>query len=278
VVPEAHPGAPPTAEFPAHQVAVGRDVTIAHVSDLHLGTHSPAAVAELVADVTAAAPTITVITGDLTARARPGQYRQAAAIVEALPRPRLLLIGNHDVPLDNPLLRLLDPYRRYRRYLGVDLDTALDVPGLRVLGLGSMPRWRWKSGRVGRAQCAMVVDVLGSAAPGAVRVLALHHPIEPARRLGLLGRGRLLAALAVARTDLVLAGHTHRSSARRIRLPGPGGPHPVIQVVAGTATSTRTRGEGRSWALIRFRGGTVTVQHRPLDGAGHLGSPDPRSR
>src|SRR5688572_18053902 len=68
----AEPAEPPK---PAEAQLTG--VVLAHVSDLHLGAHSAAAAGGLVADVVAAGPTVTVVTGDLTMRARPEQFRQA---------------------------------------------------------------------------------------------------------------------------------------------------------------------------------------------------------
>ncbi len=62
-----------------------------------------------------------------------------------------------------------------------------------------------------------------------------------------------------------LAGHTHRPAAGLLPVPG----RRVLEVVAGTATSTRIRQAGRSWTLVRVAGRTVTVEHR------YLGPPVP---
>jgi 3',5'-cyclic AMP phosphodiesterase CpdA len=56
----------------AHATAL----VIAHVSDLHLGAHDAVAVDTLPADVAAARPTLTVVTGDVTMRARAGEFRR----------------------------------------------------------------------------------------------------------------------------------------------------------------------------------------------------------
>jgi 3',5'-cyclic AMP phosphodiesterase CpdA len=193
--------------------------------------------------VLAAAPTVTVVTGDLTKRARPAQFRQARAV------------GS----------RLVRPYRRYLAAMGAPLDPVLDLPGLRVLGLGSMPRWRWKAGRVSRRQSALVADVLGTAPPDVLRVVALHHPPWQRGIAPLVGRGRLRRTLAAARVDLVLAGHTHRPTAQRLVVANG---HALVDVVAGTATSTRTRGTPQSWTLIRTEARELTVEHRYYSASG----------
>jgi 3',5'-cyclic AMP phosphodiesterase CpdA len=228
-------------------------VVIAHVSDIHIGAHDRDAVRRLVTDLRAAGPALTVVTGDLTMRARPAEFRAAAALLELLPGPRLVVPGNHDVPLRDPVARLLRPYRGYRRAIA-GWEPVVDVPGVRVLGLASVARWRWKAGRITRVQCARIVEVFAGTAPGTVRVLAMHHPVSEG---GLFGRRRLLRALREARVDVVLAGHTHLPG-MTVLAPG------TVELIAGTATSTRTRGAGRQWSLVRVGAGAVSVRRRGI--------------
>jgi len=240
---------------------------IAHVSDFHFGAHDPAAADSLAGDVAAAGPALTVVTGDCTMRARRREFRQAAELLARLPAPRLVVLGNHDVPLLS-VDRLLRPYDRYRAHLCADLDPVVSPAGLTVLGLNSMPRWRWKSGGVTRRQIATVVESLGAATAGSVRVLALHHPPFVGGLDRLVRRRRLEAAIVAARVDLVLAGHTHVPLAREVELVAGDRKHRLVEVVAGTATSRRTRGAGRSWTLISVDDRTVTVRRRDQDGCG----------
>ncbi|GIJ55611.1 metallophosphoesterase [Virgisporangium aurantiacum] len=244
-----------------------------------------------------------MVTGDITMRARADEFCLAVALLARLPEPQLVVPGNHDVPL-GPVPRLTEPYRRYSAALGVDPNPSVLWPsarsaGTEALGLNSMPRWRWKSGRVTRRQAAAITASFGAAPgaaagsdavppdavppdavppdavppdavpPDAVRLVALHHPpfVGGLARLG--GRGRLTAALAGARVDLVLAGHTHVPVAREVELVHGGRTHRVIEVVAGTATSLRTRdGAGRSWSLIVIDGCAVEVRERRQTGSG----------
>jgi 3',5'-cyclic AMP phosphodiesterase CpdA len=241
------------------RAAAPKPMVIAHVSDLHLGAHDPVAVDTLVADVSAAGPALTVVTGDWTMRARPDQFHAAGALLARLPAPRLVVLGNHDIPLAP--VRLTRPYERYQLWLDTDLDPVVRLPGLTALGLNSMPRWRWKSGGVTRRQAASVVDALGPD-HGGVRLLALHHPPFAGGLATLAGRARLVRALATARVELVLAGHTHVPLARRMAVSVAGRTHHVVEVVAGTATSLRVRGTQRSWSLIRIDGRDVVVLQR----------------
>jgi 3',5'-cyclic AMP phosphodiesterase CpdA len=248
-------------------------VVIAHVSDLHLGAHDPLAVDTLPADVAAARPTLTVVTGDITMRARAGEFCLAVELLARLPEPRLVVPGNHDVPL-GPVPRLTEPYLRYAAALGVDPNPSVLWPsarsaGTEVIGLNSMPRWRWKSGRVTRRQAVAITAAFAGVSGDAVRVVALHHPpfVGGLSRLG--GRALLTAALVEARVDLVLAGHTHVPVAREVEVAAAGRTHRLVEVVAGTTTSLRTRdGAGRSWSLIVVDGCAVEVRERRQAGSG----------
>ncbi|WP_436533094.1 metallophosphoesterase family protein [Actinoplanes sp. HUAS TT8] len=227
-------------------------MNIAHLSDLHFGVHSPDAVSSLIADVVAAAPDLTVVTGDLTMRARTGEFQQARAFLEELPGPVLVVTGNHDLPLDSPL-RLFKPYDRYRSYISADLDPVVRVPGLTAVGLQSMPRWRWKDGLVRRSQLSLVSSTFAAAPGGDLRLVALHHP--PFGQT-LINGPKLLRTGA----DLLLAGHTHHPDVRTMGS--------TVVVVAGTSTSRRTRGTPSSWSRITVAEGMVTVieRHFMLDG------------
>jgi len=239
----------------------GGPVVVAHVSDLHVGAHVPAAVASLAADVAAVRPHLTVVTGDITMRARTGQFRLARALLDRLPVPRLVVLGNHDVPLVSAD-RLVAPYDRYRRWIDTELDPCLEVPGLRALGLQSMPRWRWKAGRVSARQAQSIVDILGTAPAGTVRLLALHHPPFATGPARIVGRGRLVRALVAARVDVVLAGHTHVPVTRGVEVSDGVAVHRLVDVVAGTATSNRLRGTPRSWTVLRIDADAIAVEER----------------
>lgn len=236
-------------------------LVVAHLSDLHLGAHDPAAVNSVAADVAAAEPALTVVTGDLTMRARSAEFAAARRLLDRLPRPLLVVTGNHDVPLWSPA-RMFSPYAGYRRWITAELDPLLLLPGLTALGLQSMPRWRWKGGRISRRQAGEVRRVLGAAPADGVRLLALHHPPFAPGPAAVVGRGRLERALAATRTDIVLAGHTHLPVVRGVEVRDGAEVHHLVEVIAGTATSRRTRGAGRSWSAVRIDPAVVVVQER----------------
>ena len=101
--------------------------TLAHISDLHLGTEDPAIAAALLAELdgtTSPAPALVAVSGDLTQRARDQELRLARTFLDRLPGPYLVVPGNHDIPLYNVFARFTDGLRRYRELITRDLVPA----------------------------------------------------------------------------------------------------------------------------------------------------------
>lgn len=232
---------------------------LAHVSDLHVGAIEGNAMATLITDLAKADVAATVVTGDFTMRARSHEFAAAAEALSAFPSPTVVVMGNHDVPLLNPLRRLASPYDRFRATMGSDLDPILDLPGARIQGLASMPRWRWKSGRISDRQADLIRSTFADAPEASARIVALHHPPSSDDLETIAGRGDLEEALVDARVDIVLAGHTHVPQVNELQLRSGGRTHRILEVIAGTATSHRTRGVPRSWWMLELVPGELRL-------------------
>ena len=74
---------------------------IAHISDLHFGAADEQVAERLVESIDELRPDLAVVSGDLTQRARPSQFREARAFLDRLKSFQLIVPGNHDVPLYN---------------------------------------------------------------------------------------------------------------------------------------------------------------------------------
>ena len=83
--------------------------TIVHLSDLHFGRIDPAILDPLASLVAAIRPDVVVASGDLTQRARKAQFQEARAYMDRLPKPQVVVPGNHDVPLYRIWERSLSP-------------------------------------------------------------------------------------------------------------------------------------------------------------------------
>ena len=235
---------------------------IVQVSDLHFGADVSDIAESLLEDLVAQRPDATVVSGDLTMRARSHQFTQANAYLRRLPQPLLVVPGNHDIPLYNVARRFASPFERYQQLITVELDPVLQIPGATLLGLTSMPHWRWKAGHVSERQANLVRTALGQAPDGALRVLVTHHPVLPKELSGLIGRSGLVSAAADAGVDLLLSGHTHDPQIARVRLssaarlpPGaePGGrnrgvrAHPqLIELLLRRGSGTRRAARARA--------------------------------
>ena len=91
--------------------------TIVHLSDLHFGRVDRRLLAPLLDTIKSVGPDLIAVSGDLTQRARRGQFMQARDFLRQLEFPTLVVPGNHDVPLFNLPARFLSPLAGYRRFI-----------------------------------------------------------------------------------------------------------------------------------------------------------------
>jgi 3',5'-cyclic AMP phosphodiesterase CpdA len=229
-------------------------ITLIHVSDLHLGAHEEPSVEPALRDLVARiAPAVVVATGDLTHRGRPAQHERAAAFLESLGAPVLAVPGNHDIPHTFPA-RFTHPWAEFERRWGTT-EPLFDAEGLRVVGLNSAQPWRHQAGAVGSAALERAAARLGDAAPGALRVVCLHHHLTGApwrsRKRPLARRAQVLDALVDAGAELILSGHIHQSAAseRREFEIGLGAERSVVLAIAPGLGQPRPRRRGEARGL-----------------------------
>lgn len=225
---------------------------VAHLSDLHFGAASDDLAESLLADLDTLAPDVVVVSGDLTQRARRGQFAHARAYLDRIPGPVLTVPGNHDLPLFDVPRRVFDATGRYRHYVGDDIDPVLTLPGMVLIGLGTMAAWRWKAGHATAEQADAVRRVLAATSASSWPLLVTHHPVLPPRLSGLAGRTRLVEACARGGVAVLLAGHTHVASSRVVSLGREATAPTAVSVVTGTATSTRVRGTPNGYSVLRL--------------------------
>lgn len=191
-------------------------------------------------------PEATIVSGDVTQRARRHQFEAAKAFCDSLgPSPLLALPGNHDIPLFNLAARAFRPLANYRSSFGPDLDFDYSGAAFRVIGINTSRWWRHVQGEVSHRQVESVAEQLQASETNQVRLVVTHHPVQvaEARDRHNLVRGHAYAARTwvAAGADLLLGGHIHRP---QVRLLNHGFTEPFRRawsVLAGTATSRRTR-------------------------------------
>lgn len=238
--------------------------TLVHLSDLHFGRVDEAVVAAITPLVHGFAPDVVVVSGDLTQRAKPQQFRAARRFLDSLPRPQVVVPGNHDVPLYNVFQRFLQPLRKYRRFISEDLEPFYTDDEIAVAGINTARSFTFKHGRINEQQMRKLHDRLAPLPQSLTKIIVTHHPFDlPEGFEG--GRlvGRAEQAMEVFRragADTLLAGHLHTShiGSTAMRYPMEGFAALVIQ--AGTATSTRARGETNSFNRIVINGNRIEVE------------------
>ena len=238
--------------------------TIVHLSDIHFGRVHLNVVEPLVRSVNEIKPDLVAISGDLTQRARTYQFREARAFLEILPQPQIVVPGNHDVPLHNLFTRFFRPLTKYRRYITDDLQPFYADDEIAVVGVNTARSLTFKGGRVNQTQVERVREKLCPLADEITKAVVTHHPFdlpEGHTEGDLVGRSRMaMNILANCGADLFLAGHLHVShtgqTAKRYNIKG----HSALVVSAGTATSSRGRGEANSFNVLRVNHPHIVVE------------------
>jgi 3',5'-cyclic AMP phosphodiesterase CpdA len=242
--------------------------TIVHLSDIHFGRIDPALVDRLSGAIARISPDLLAVSGDLTQRAKRSEFAAARAFLDGLPFPRLVVPGNHDVPLYNLFTRFITPLARYSRAITSDLSPVFRDDELIMVGVNTARSFTVGEGQINGRQVEAIVKHLSGAPPGLIRIVVTHHPFDLPEGIGeerLLGRAAMaMAKLSAAGADLFLAGHLHIShighTAARYRIAG----HSALVVQAGTV-STRSRGEQPSFNVLRLHRPEISVERLVWD-------------
>ena len=248
--------------------------TIVHLSDLHFGRIDEATLGPLRSAVQGLEPAVVVVSGDLTQRARAGEFAAARRYLDSLPGPQIVVPGNHDVPLYRVWERFLDPLGQYRRAIGADLEPTFVDDEIAVLGINTARSLTFKNGRINTEQIESIRRRFEPLPEALTKVVVTHHPFDlpdQGDRRELVGRASAaMQVFAACGVDLLLAGHFHTSEAgdtsNHHRLPG----YAALVVQAGTATSTRGRGESNAFNALRISSNAIAIERhvwRPAEGA-----------
>jgi 3',5'-cyclic AMP phosphodiesterase CpdA len=188
------------------------------VSDLHFGARNglddPAlerAIGELHERL---APDLVIASGDLTHRNQRSEHELAARYLRALGAQLLVIPGNHDIPTFPPA-RFTRTWAEFKREWKTTHPVYSTV-ALQVIGLNSVRALGYQRGRVPESDLVGAESRLAEAAPGAFRIVAIHHQLAGApwrsRKLALMARNRVLARLADAGAELIVGGHIHQAT------------------------------------------------------------------
>jgi predicted MPP superfamily phosphohydrolase len=155
-------------------------LTIAHLSDIHIGSVGPSMLAEIIDKTNALSPDLILITGDLFDNATPG----TRAVIPQLNRfaaPVVFTSGNHEVytGYDNVRQMLVATQIRWLR------NETVNVSGMRIIGVDNS------------YGTELLQSVLSRTPPSPVFTVLMNH--QP----------RGLDIAAQHRINLMLSGHVH---------------------------------------------------------------------
>lgn len=244
-----------------------------HISDLHFGPPFLPAVGEALLRI---APTLNlnliVISGDLTQRAKREQFEAARDYMTRLPDlPKIVVPGNHDVPLYRISERLLDPLGLYREIITDQLDQVHELDSAVIVALNSTsPRRAISNGRIHLEQLDFCAQAFLNAPPQKARIVVAHHHFAPApdfvRDEVMPKAKRAINRFLELGVDMILGGHLHRAYIGNSLdvYPGPRRDRGIIIVQCGTSTSRRGRGREReknSFNLVVIGEQIVHITH-----------------
>ena len=220
---------------------------IAHLSDVHFGTEDPAVTNLAIDAVNRADPDVVVVSGDLTQRARKREFIAARRFLDQLPRPQIVVPGNHDVPLYNLFDRFFRRLNKFQKYITDDLTPTFVDGELAIVGVNTARSFVIKGGRVNEEQVEFIRSKLCVLDDRALKIVVTHHPFdlpEDSHHDDVVGRAEdAMPKISECGGDVFLAGHLHVShietTAKRYKLEN-GRLALVIQAV------TATSGGGRS--------------------------------
>jgi 3',5'-cyclic AMP phosphodiesterase CpdA len=249
------------------------ELLLAHISDLHFGGYADLTQIEALETFL---PTLgvaaTAISGDLSQRARHGEFQAAHAFVQRLrsQMPVLVVPGNHDIEWWKSPLGLLGrttKYSKYARYFG-DLTPVMEIPGAILVGalssygfaIGSLT-WNVNDisvkGHLPRSETDRVGVIFRDAPSGLARVLVVHHNVlrgAHSRRMGLARWRSAQRRLLATGADVVLCGHDHHEGAGQI--------DKTLAVSTSGTHSHRSRGGRPSvFNLVKIDPRAVHIQH-----------------
>jgi 3',5'-cyclic AMP phosphodiesterase CpdA len=237
---------------------------IVHLSDLHFPAASLDQVTALEETVRELSPTAVVVTGDLTRRGRRAEFEAAARFIRSLPGAKLVVPGNHDVPLVELGRRAL-LFKRFGAYFPSD-QAVITTTDVLLVGLNTAAGMRfsmdWSLGLAQSPAVVSVCDVLRKERKYRLGIVACHHPLTRTetdlRRSRTKGGDWAASQLADAGMTILLHGHLHRPLVRRLHAGG----HEIVELGANTALSDRERAGPAGFNVIDIVDWHWTATHR----------------
>jgi 3',5'-cyclic AMP phosphodiesterase CpdA len=161
--------------------------------------------------------------------------------------------------------RFVNPLDNYKRYITDDLQPFFKDEEIAIAGVNTARSLTIKGGRISAKQVAVVRSRMAGLVDALLKIVVTHHPFDVPEGVDeddIVGHAEeAMPLIAESGADVFLSGHLHVShighSARRYRLENG---RSALIVQAGTAASTRERGEENSFNLLEWERPVLTVR------------------
>jgi 3',5'-cyclic AMP phosphodiesterase CpdA len=249
--------------------------TLFHCSDLHFGHPAvPEQYEAIEANIAERRYDVVAISGDLSQRARSGEFQRARVFLQHAKRFSEVIVvpGNHDVAWWKAPLGFGEPLKmlaNYRKYISEDLEPVLRIAGATIVGLNTSQgvtrrtlTWNLRDlsiiGDLRRDQLEHARAEFERSRAGDARIIVMHHnPVmgELSRRHGLKNTQKILGAFAEMGVDLILCGHDHQEAVHYIEHTKKG----TVISTSGTISNRARGGRPGSVNSIRITSDTIEV-------------------
>ncbi|HEY0942202.1 MAG TPA: metallophosphoesterase [Steroidobacter sp.] len=234
------------------------------ISDTHFGTEQTLVMAALLRLASELQPSLVILSGDVTQRARRAQFDAARSFFDRIARQALIAIpGNHDIPLFNVIARMFHPYAGFERVFGPDLEPEWQDEQLMVLAVNTTRPSRHKDGEVSAEQIQRVSRRLATATREQLRIVVTHQPVHVLRdsetHNRLHGHREAIKAWSDAGADIIMGGHIHLPYIAPLHEDHADVHRRCWVVQAGTAVSSRIRARHPNSVNVISRADPKTV-------------------
>lgn len=242
---------------------------VVHISDIHFGNNDRSLLEPLRQAIYKLQPHVVVVSGDLVEHATVREFEDARDFLATLPKPQIIVPGNHDLPFYNLFERAFIGLGRYKKFITPDTSPEYQDDQMAIIGANTSRIWPLRGGSLSATQLSRLEAQFTALPEKLVRILVTHHPFdlpEGQNSRLIVGHARRSIAGLAPVADILLAGHIHLSSsgstAARYKTRG----HSLAFIQAGTCVSNRNKGEKNSFnflhAGIGSAGDKVTVVER----------------
>lgn len=237
-----------------------RSLNILHLSDLHFGRIDQRVLETLEEFIQKHSHEIdlTILTGDLTQRARHHEFVAAHGFLSSLKSPLFLVPGNHDIPLYNLFQRFFSPYEKFLKYMHPFASNYFENDKVAVIGLWTTDHLSIQQGIIRYRDFEHAIERFSQVGSDKIKIIASHHPLLSITH----GKSRQhLDEILQLKPHLLLWGHEHHAQVRHFSnerlLP--------LLVASGTSVSSRTRLQSNSFNYLSLNEGSAQVQIHHFD-------------